>query len=49
MVDIKDAVTFMVRWALAALDVPAARIKRVEASAWRLASRHAREQEALSW
>jgi AcrR family transcriptional regulator len=49
MMDIKDAVTFMVRWSLAALDVPAARIKRIEASAWRLASRHAREQEALSW
>jgi AcrR family transcriptional regulator len=49
MMDIKDAVTFMVCWALAALDVPTAQIKRIEASAWRLASRHAREQKALSW
>jgi AcrR family transcriptional regulator len=47
--DVKDAAAFMVRWTLAALDVPAARIDRIEASAWRLASRHAREQKALSW
>jgi AcrR family transcriptional regulator len=47
--DVKNAASFMVRWALGALDVPAAQIESISASAWRLASRHAREQEALAW
>jgi AcrR family transcriptional regulator len=47
--EVKEAVAFMVRWTLAALDVPSSKIDRIEASTRRLATRHAREQEALSW
>lgn len=47
--DPKDAVTFMVRWTLRALDVKPSRIDRIVASAWRLAARHARKMDVDSW
>jgi AcrR family transcriptional regulator len=47
--DVRHAAAFMVRWTLAALDVPSARIDRIATSAGRLASRHVRDEEALSW
>ncbi|HMC57320.1 MAG TPA: helix-turn-helix domain-containing protein [Gemmatimonadaceae bacterium] len=45
----RDAVTFMVRWTLGALGVRRDRIERIVASAWRLATRHARDEGGESW
>ena len=45
----RDAVMFLVTWTLRALDVSPARIRRITGPAWRLALRHAREQESQGW
>jgi hypothetical protein len=44
----RAAVAFMVRWTARALGVSAARTERIVASAWRMASRHARAAEGRS-
>lgn len=48
-VSTRVAVAFMVRWSLRALGVEPARIDRIVASSWRLASRHARKEAHQSW
>jgi len=45
----REAVAFMVRWSLRALDVAPSRLDRIVASSWRLASRHVREEVGESW
>ena len=48
-VDTREAVAFMVRWTLRALQTPASRIDAIVATAWRVGSRHARELQVQPW